>query len=335
VEQIVKILREQDKFVIAGHIGPDGDTIGSCFAIARVLAKLGKTVVVMLESYAPKYNILPGREYLYDAAAKLEMDVFVALDCADIQRLGASRSFFGKAKTTICIDHHATNPGFAEHNYIDGNASSTAEMVFGVIEALDASLLDADVAACLYAGIVGDTGGFRYDSTSRRTMEIATKLMEMRIPFPEIYREMLYMHSFAAAKAFGIALTNCESALDGRIVYTHITREMLASANADSSDMDNVAEYLMNTRDAEVALFFYERHQPLADDAAEPAETDEPSEIKPRKVKVSMRSKRINVGKIAAELGGGGHVLAAGCTVKGLMPEIVQGVLARVTREFE
>jgi len=409
---------------------------------------MGKKAVVMLEGYAEKYNIIPGREYLYDWKSPLELNVFVALDCADIERLGSFRGFFEKAVTTVCIDHHETNNGFADYNYILADASSTAEMVFEVIEALSQKLplphitgqnsdtaivgadlvsaracakskatqkpdvctsymlsgqtqglplqctccdlcvvgagssrpglpeqnniessvmdissgredpaptvcrvddsglscasgakealaeafLDQEIATCIYAGIIGDTGGFRYSSTSQKTMEIAAKLMATGIDFPYIYAEILHKHSFAAAKAFGMALANCESAADGRIVYTYLTREMLATAGADSSDMDNVVEYLMSTRGAEVAIFFYERHQQVKSDSPAPPATS-PDEAK--KIKVSMRSKGLHIGRIAAELGGGGHRMAAGCTVLGNIQDVMQDVLGRVVGVVE
>jgi len=330
VEQIAKLLKEHDNFVLAGHIGPDGDTIGSCFGLAMALTKLGKKAVVLLDTYADKYNIIPGREYLYCGKKPLEMDVFIALDCADTERLGASRAFFDKANTTICIDHHETNNGFADYNFIEPDASSTAEMVFKIIDVI--ADIDADIAAAIYSGIVSDTGGFRHITTTKSTMEIAARLMDTGIPFAEIYNELMHKHTFEAAKALGLALENCESVVDGRIVYTFITRDMLASVNADSSDMDSVVEYMMNTRGAEVALFLYERHQSVK---ARDAETKTEPEDGPKKIKVSMRSRDLHIGRIAASLGGGGHKMAAGCTITGTMEEVLQKVLAVIVKELE
>ena len=339
MERIVELLKTRDKFVIAGHIGPDGDAIGSCLGLAMAFGKLGKEAVVVLETAAAKYRNIPGREYLYHGALEaLFVDVFIAMDCADAERLGAARALFDKAVTTVCIDHHETNPGFAEYNFIDPNASSTAEMVLGIIESL--TDIDADIATAIYSGIVGDTGGFRYSSTGRSTMEVAARLMETGIPFTDIYSEMLLMHSFEAAKAFGLALGAAGQAMDGRIVYTCITREMLESVGAESSDMDSVVEYLMNTRGAEVALFLYERHtkakdEPQACDAnSETGVNDVSPCAMPRKIKVSMRSRGLHVGQVAASLGGGGHRMAAGCTVVGTIEDVLRQVLALLEREL-
>jgi len=336
VEQIVELLKTRDNFVIAGHVGPDGDTIGSCLGLAMALGKLGKKVAVVLEATAAKYRIIPGREYLHKGPTEaLFVDVFIAMDCADAERLGANQALFDRAVTTVCIDHHETNDGFATYNFIDPYASSTAEMVLAVIEAI--TDVDTDIATAIYSGIVGDTGGFRYSSTSRSTMEAAARLMETGIPFTDIYSEMLHRHSFEAAKAFGLALGAAGQAQDGRIVYTHMTREMFESVGADSSDTDTVVEYLMNTRGAEVALFLYERHTKVKDaDAGEVSATGDdatPCAVQ-RQIKVSMRSRELHVGRIAASLGGGGHRMAAGCTIVGTIDDVLRQVLELLTREL-
>ena len=372
--QIVKLLQEQDRFVIASHIGPDGDAIGSSFGLAMALGKLGKKATVLLEPYPEKYNIVPGREYLYCNTVPLEMDVFIALDCADTERLGFARPFFNKARTTICIDHHATNEGFADYNLIDPDASSTAEMVLGVIESLfekfllpeqpslpaipgltrhplsfgedggipgqarddgepSHNFIDAHIATAIYTGIVTDTGGFKYASTNRSTMEAAVRLMETGIPFTDIYTEVMHRHSFEASKALGLALGASKLALGGRIVYTCVPKEMLQAAGADSAEMDNVVEYLMSTKGAEAALFLYERHQHVKN--ADSGADEEPSERDgQKKIKVSMRSRGLHVGNIAASLGGGGHRMAAGCTIVGTMEGVLERVLGILEREL-
>ena len=323
MEQITNLLRENDNFVIASHIGPDGDAIGSSFGLAMALHKLGKNVKVMLESYPTKYNIVPGKEFLFTYNEPLENNVFIALDCADTERLGFTQPFFRKAKTTICIDHHATNPGFAAFNWIDPAAAATSEMVLAVIESLVD--LDQNIATAIYTGIVTDTGGFKYSNTSRFTMEAATRLMETGIPFTEIYNEVMHKHSFEASKALALALEASQQVFDGKLVYTCLTRQMLTQAGADSAEMDNVVEYLMSTKDAEAALFLYERHQ--SKKAAETPEVPVPPKNEAGKIKVSMRSKSLDIGKIAAKLGGGGHKMAAGCTLVGAMEDVLKQVI--------
>jgi phosphoesterase RecJ-like protein len=315
VEEILEILRTRDNFILAGHTGPDGDAIGSCFALALALNDAGKKVRVMLESYARKYNIIPGREFLFtEKIEDIQMNdvVFIALDCADVERLGAARVLFERAEVTVCIDHHETNTGFAAHNYILPEASSTSEMTFRLIEKLIAPT--TEIAAAVYAGMVSDTGGFRFNATAKSTMETAARLMEM-IPFTEIYNELMHQHRFAAGKIMALALQNSQRTRNKKIVYTFISREMLKSVGADLSDLDGVVEYLMGTRKALAAIFVYEK-------SAE-------------HMKVSLRSQGPNMGRVAAELGGGGHALAAGANVRGTIEEVLKQTLKLVAKEVK
>ena len=314
MKQIIDLFRERESFVLAGHTGPDGDAIGSCFGLALALASMGKKVHVVLEPYPQKYNVIPGRHFLYPRPPEdFPVEVFVALDCADTERLGASRPLFERAEITVCVDHHETNSGFAQLNYLEPTASSTSEMVFRIIEHLTEPT--ADIASAIYAGMVSDTGGFRYVATRKSTMEIAARLMDMGIPFTEIYNELMHKHRYVAGKAMGIVLMNSAQSVDGRIVYSHMTRDMLADVGADPSDLDGVVEYLMDTRGALAAVLVYEKHTAP-------------------NVKISLRSKGPNVGRIATVLGGGGHPLAAGATFEGSVEEAMARALHLIEQEL-
>ena len=301
MEEILKILKSFEKFVLVGHISPDGDAIGSCFGLAYALQAMGKKVTVLLEKYPEKYNILPGAEFLQDEAG--DFDYIVALDCADIDRIGAGKDIFINATNTICIDHHVTNKGFAKHNYIVANASSTSEIVYRFVEKLAPTC--KNIATAIYAGIVCDTGGFKYDATAISTMEIATKLMATGIDFTHIYNEVLHMHTFAAAKAKGIVLENAVSVMDGKVVYSYITLAALDKVGARSSDLDGCVEYLINTNGAKAAAIIYEKHGMDG------------------QVKISFRARGADVGHVATQLGGGGHTFAAGCTITATVQEAI------------
>jgi phosphoesterase RecJ-like protein len=315
MEQILQLIREHNQFVIAGHSNPDGDAIGSCYALAIALEKMGKEVHVLLEPYPLKFNIIPGRRHLHAGLTdKLPIDVFICLDCADIERINAAKSVFERSEVTICIDHHETNKGFAQYNLIEPHAPATAEIVLRVIDNLIE--IDEEIAVAIYAGLVCDTGGFRYQSTSKATMETAARLIGMGINFTQIYSELIHVRRFAAGKAMGVALDNMSQSSDCRIVYSFMTRDMLSQVGAAPSDLDGVVEYLMGIRGAEIALLVYEKH------------------TLPH-VKVSMRSRGPNVGNVANALGGGGHCLAAGCTITGPIDSILEQVLFLLERELQ
>ena len=315
VREIAWLINKHNRFVVSSHVGPDGDAIGSCYGLALALNKIGKTVDVVLDSYSSKFDIIPGKNFRYTGElSKLDPEIVIALDCADIERLGSAKELFLQAQTTVCIDHHDTNKGFAHYNFLDSNASSTGEMVFALVDEL--TDIDNDIACAIYAAIICDTGGFRHMNTNAPALDIAGRLVSMGIPFTAIYNELMHMHSFISAKALGLTLNNLSQSADGRIVFSYMTLDLLSSVGADTSDLDGVAGYLMSTQGAEVAFFVYEKRNIPA-------------------VKVSMRSKKVNVGRIAASLGGGGHNLAAGCSIVGDVEEVLEKVLTIFEKELE
>lgn len=314
INEIVQTIREYNNFVLAGHISPDGDSIGSCFALALALKQMGKQADVVLEPIPRKYSIIPGTEFLYKGElSELKPDVFIAMDCASPLRLGAAQELFNRSPITLCIDHHETNPGFAMYNYIEPAASSTGEMVFFIIEKL--TTLCQQMAAALYAAMVNDTGGFRFSATAKSTMETVGKLMETGIPFTEIYNEIMHRHRFVAGKALGIALLNSKRTTNKKIVYSYITREMLKSVRASIGDLDGVAEYLMDTNGAKAVIFAYEKSASSGE------------------VKINLRSNGPNMARVAAELGGGGHAMSAGASATGKIGAVLRKALKLVKAE--
>jgi phosphoesterase RecJ-like protein len=313
VQEILQLIRSKNTFVIAGHVGPDADCVGSAYALAFALTKVGKQAFVLLEPYPAKIDVMPGRQFLC-AEPPADFDVFVAVDCADTARLGASLPVFERAQHTICIDHHGTNSGFAQHNFIRATASSTAEMIFELVEQF--TEIDTDIASAVYAGIVSDTGGFRFTSTDKSTMELAARLMGMGIPFFDIYSELIHRQPFSAVKALAAVLANVKLSACGRVVHAFVTRKELEAAGAKSYDLDGVVEYLMGTRGTLAAVFVYERGNTGT-------------------LKVSLRSQGPNMSAVAQALGGGGHILAAGATVSGEAEDVLAHALSLVFAEVK
>ena len=313
MEQIIQLINEQYSFVLVGHTGPDGDTIGSCYGLAFALEQLGKNVSVVLEPYSQKYNIIPGHKFLHTGLLdELDVNVLIALDSADVGRLGSGLSLFARAKHTVCIDHHKTNIGFANINHIEPETSSTSEIIFRLIEKLVEPTVE--IAAAIYAGMVCDTGGFKYNSTTKSTMDIAARLMGIGIPFTEIYNEVLHSHTFAAGRAKGIVMQNAKQTLDGRITFSHISHKDLVSVGADISDLDGVVEYLLSTRGTDVAAFVYEKQNSV--------------------IKISFRSQGPDVSAVAAEMGGGGHTLAAASSLTGDIETVTVRALQLLEKEI-
>ncbi len=291
--KIQELILKRDSFIISGHVNPDGDCIGACFSLGLSLKKMGKHPIIVLDDYGDKYDIIPGKELLYkgDISQIEKADVFIAVDCGIAERLGKAKTLIEKADVTVCIDHHISPKLFAAYNYIDEHASSSCALVFDVLNAV--ILIDKEIATALYAGIIYDTGGFRHSCTGAETHIVASKLIDIGIPFAGIYNSILRERSLAAAKMLSVAINRIQIKND--ILHTYVTSDDLLAQGAQTKDLDEIVDYLNGIEGTEITLFVYERASGLS--------------------KASIRSKSIHICSVATELGGGGHDLAAGCDV--------------------
>ena len=306
INDIRRILLDSDDFIIAAHVNPDSDAIGSCLALGLALKKLGKHVSVILEPFHEKNMIIPGQELITSAA--LTASVFIALDCASAERVSDPFSVMKRAPVTICIDHHLSHITFALYVYLDPEASSTAEMIYTIISPIVD--MDTDIASAIYAGLLTDTGGFRHSCTSSETMMAASKLLQYNIPYTDIYNKLLKQHSITETGVLRAALNNLKLLENGCIAISFISSEEMNEIGAKATDTDGISEYLLNTGGVEVSVFLYER-------------------IK-GEVKVSMRSSLLNVSETARFFGGGGHKHAAGCTIKASLAEAYNAISCAV-----
>ncbi len=301
---------------IAGHIRPDGDSVGSCLAVYNYILAVDPRICVdvYLEPIPEKFSFLKNADRIREpkeADPANIYDVFFCLDCGDAERLGAAYPVFQSAKRTVCIDHHATNQSFADVNEVEPQASSTAEMIF---RRMDKERINEAIAACLYLGIAHDTGVFRYSNTSPETMNIAGFLMGKGIPYSKILDETYYIRSFVQQRIWGKALRDAELFLDGKCIVSVITKEDQETFGASPEELDGIVSELRSTEGVEVAVFLYE-----LDDG----------------YKISLRSTSyVDVAQIARELGGGGHARAAGAEGGSDPEEIREQLLARIAAQI-
>ena len=172
------LVEKASTIAIGGHIRPDGDCVGSCVGLYQYLTdNYGeKEIDIYLEDIPEALHLIPGTEKIkHEIPEGKVYDLFLALDCGDIKRLGFSQPLFENAKDTVCIDHHISNEAFAEHNYIVADASSTSELVYNL---LDKEKITREIAEALYVGIVHDTGVFQYSCTAPSTFRMAAELLE-------------------------------------------------------------------------------------------------------------------------------------------------------------
>jgi phosphoesterase RecJ-like protein len=306
------------RIAIAGHIRPDGDCIGSCTALYLYLKQNKEEfgidqVDVYLEPFGNEFRILTGVEEIKHTYESEEIyDLFISLDCGSLDRLGNALKFYNTAKKTINIDHHISNQSFGKVNHVVADASSTCEVLFTL---MDEDRITKEIAEALYVGIIHDTGVFKHSNTSEKTMNIAGKLISKGIDFSELIDESFYAKTYIQNQILGRCLMESILVLDGKIVFASINRRMLDFYEASSSDLDGIIDQLRVTKDTEVAIFVYE--------------TDF------HEFKVSMRSNgEVNVSKIAVYFGGGGHIKAAGCSMKGSLHDVINNLTPHIEAQL-
>ena len=309
------MIDQAGKIVILGHVNPDGDCVGSCLAVYNYIKEWDSTkaVTVRLERAPSKFSYLSGFDAIETEAGEEAYDLCICLDSSDEERLGDFKSCFDRSAKTICIDHHITNRGYAQENVIDGHASSACEVVYGQ---LDESRISKHVAECIYTGIIHDTGVFKYSNTSRKTMEIAGRMMEKGIDFGTIIDGSFYKKTYMQSQILGRALLESITFLDGRCIFSVVRKKDMDFYGVDKSDLDGIVDQLRVIDGIECAIFLYETgiHQ----------------------FKVSLRSNSIvDVSRIAAYFGGGGHVRAAGCTMSGSVHDVVNNLSAHIAEQLE
>jgi phosphoesterase RecJ-like protein len=300
---------------VIGHIHPDGDCVGSCLAVYNYLENIHPEieVVVYLEEIPSKFNYLKNFEKIcHDFTQNRQFDLCICLDSSDKLRFGEAVNYLDNAKTSICIDHHVTNLEFAQENVVEPQASSTCEVLYGLLKEEG---ITKEVAECIYTGIVHDTGVFKYDCTSARTMEIAGKMMAKGIDFPNIIDNSFYRKTFVQNQVLGKALMGSTTILDGTCIYSVISKKDMDFYGITSADTDGIVDQLRITEGVECAIFIYE------------TETDV--------YKVSLRStKGLDVSRIAVHFGGGGHIKAAGCTISGNIQDVISNLSDQLVKQM-
>nr|WP_315103867.1 bifunctional oligoribonuclease/PAP phosphatase NrnA [uncultured Catonella sp.] len=308
---ILDLIKDAKTVAVAGHINPDGDCVGSTLAVYNYLKNAGKHADVYLEPIGQEFYELPGAEFIKNEPEDKVYDVFFMLDLGDVERIGVASELFNKAKKTICIDHHITSKGVADENFIITSLSSTCELIF---EMLDFDLIDKNVATCLYTGIIHDTGVFHHNCTSKRTMQVAGELMDKGVDFGHIIDHNFYSKSYKQNQVLGRCLMESMLLWEGVGVVSYLTRKEMDFYMIDDNDLGGIIDQLRLTEGVKVAIFVREKE--------------------PHSFKVSMRSTvtDLDVSKVAAFFGGGGHKMAAGCTISS---GTVHDVINNITKQLQ
>lgn len=305
MKKISELVEGANTVMIAGHEHPDGDCVGSCLGLYLALRqKFPKlSVTVCLEEIVPAYRFLSGTGKVVSSCMEEPVDVFFALDCGDENRIAIAQRAFASAGKRVVVDHHISNTGYGDENYVVPHASSTSELIYEMITE-EGITVTKEIAECLYLGIIQDTGVFQYSCTGKRTMEIAGELMDTGIDFSTIVEETFFQKTYLQNRILGKVLMDSRLRLGGLFIISILPFETIQAFGAEASDLDGIVSILRNTAGADCSAFFYE--------------------AKKGTWKISFRSKDIvDVSRIAKEFGGGGHVCAAACKLENIDPQDV------------
>ncbi|HEX6990068.1 MAG TPA: bifunctional oligoribonuclease/PAP phosphatase NrnA [Bacillota bacterium] len=316
-EAAAQALRSASRVLLLLHINADGDSVGSCLALARALEQRGARCTVAYGDRFPQaYAFLPGAASIrswdqVDTSAGF--DAAVLPDCSGIDRVGDAAALLPAARRVINIDHHISNAGFGDVRWVDPGRACVGEMVMDLVDDLGVSL-DEPLALCLYTALITDTGSFRYSNTTPGSHRRAARLLEEGGVKPDVVATHVYDNRpLAALRLLGDVLATLDTSPDGRVAWVVVSRELQQRHNAGPAEAEGLVAYPRSLAGVEVALSFFEQ----ADG----------------RVRVAFRARAAaDVARLAEGFGGGGHPRAAGCTHPGPLADAVEQVVAASVR---
>lgn len=317
---IEKIIHTSESILLTSHQNPDGDALGSVLALALALEQMGKDVTCYNRSGTPPHlSFIPhsGRVRSSLADIPATFDTTFILDCTDTGRVGdrfedeIGTGRFGK---TVIIDHHHTQSKSADIHLVDFTAPATGYLIYLLLKHMQAQITP-DIATCLFTAIMTDTGSFRFNNTTPDSMRVAAELMEIGAAPYEVAKSVYESEPFEKMRLLALAMNTLELHLSGRVATITVDAEMFRTAACTNSNTEGFVDIPRSIKGVEVAVFFKQS----TDNSDHPV------------WKLSLRSKRsVDVSAIAESLGGGGHVMAAGCTVSGTLEEAKERVLGLI-----
>jgi phosphoesterase RecJ-like protein len=313
-KRLEDLIVSSESFFLAGHLNPDGDTIGSMLAIASVLKRLGKKVRLFSQDPLPEnLRFLPHAKSIRSRlpSAKAKFDAAILLECSNPARGGDLEPVLKRAGKVVNIDHHKTSEFYGDINIVEPHSSSTAEIVYRLFYNMNVHVTKRE-AACLYTGIVTDTGRFHFPATSPRTLEIASRLLETGFKFSRVNDLLYATKACEGLKILGRALESLELKAGGKLAVLTLRAADFEAFDAKSEHSENVINYGLMPPGVKAAVMFREEAE---------------------RVSVTYRSRgHLDVSLVAKAFGGGGHRNASGCRIKGSLASAREKVLAVLTR---
>ncbi len=315
LDMILEEIKKANTIAVLAHESPDGDAIGSVLAMSIALENMGKNPDRLISEFPRKFKFLPGAEKVKASSDIEKYDLAIALDCSDLRRLDG-KEYFENAKKTIVIDHHGTNTMFGDINFVNPVAPACCEILVGIFTYFELDI-HQDLGTCILAGIITDTGGFKYQGVTPETFEFTAELLRKGVKVSEIYEQALETRTRSNFELLKRILSRMEILEDGKVTFTYITSQDEEEVNAEAGDHEGLVEVGRGVEGVEVSIFIRQIDKEL-------------------KYKVSMRSTNdVNVSDICYLFGGGGHPRAAGCLIQGTIEQVKEKILKEVHNALE
>ncbi len=307
------VLRRHASFLVLSHYRPDGDALGSSLAMGLALHSLGKRVTILNQDPVPEtLAFLPGAHLIGQPSGPVDAEVVLAVDCATRERLGETCiAAAAGAKLWINIDHHRSNEDYGDLHYIDYRSPATGQILYDLLEA-EKLPIHPDIGANLYVAISTDTGSFQYEGTTARTYEIGARLIELGVNISQLARQTYESYPLRRIQLLRGLLNVMKITHGGKVASWALSQTLIDEVGAKPEDAEGLIDTIRAIQGVIVAAYF--------------------EELGDGKVRVSLRSKdnRVDVGKIAALFGGGGHALAAGTRIRGTLTDAENKLFAAI-----
>ncbi len=317
IKDVLAVCRRHKTFLLVSHANPDADAAASVLAMAVFLKSWGKKVHVLNEDALPQWlRFLPQAKLFKKASAvkALDYDAALVLDCGDLKRIGAVQKFLRPGRPIVNIDHHVTNDRFGTVRLIIPKASSTCEIVFEIITAAGVSLNKA-LSVLLYAGIMTDTGSFRFENTGGRTHAIAAALMHCGLNADELYRELYVGIPVKDLKSFVDLVRSADLLLAGKVYCVSLPKKVLAKFSPAFDLKERLFGFLRSVNGIEVVVIL--------------------TELGPKETRINLRSQgKFDVAKLAVQFNGGGHKKAAGAKSTGNLKETHKQIIRAIAQKI-
>ncbi len=315
--QFFDLIQTKKRFLVTCHVHPDGDAIGSLLAIGLTIANQGKTVeMICMDGIPTVYNFLENSDQIKDRVENFQPEVIVCVDCAEKERVALPTDLWDiPGIIVVNIDHHISNTGFGDLNIVDPQAAATGELIFRILTDGQISLNRA-IAGAIYTATATDTGFFRYSSTSSYTLELASVLVKnFQVEPAKIAEHVHEQKSYNSIRLLGNVINTLKLGCHGKIAWMVLDQQMLGQFPVENEETESYVNYARSIEGVEVGLLF--------------------KELKPNEVKISWRSSSaVDVSRLAANFGGGGHARAAGCSINGPIDQVVNEVIAYVSTYY-